>query len=179
MAPVTGGKNSVKKIDLQLHNPGFKKLRFPAEAGRAYGPGHFPGGFLPPLIRLAPANMGAPGNRISEFGTVYGNFVFHRFQLPAGRKAVSLSSTGFPSFAACFLREVFGKCSGRLREFPNTSRRNLEETPDTTGRQTRYPACPPPVPKSPEKKFPYTVPNSEIPLPARRIFAEDCCTEKS
>jgi hypothetical protein len=114
MAPVTGGKNSVKKIDLQLHNPGFKKLRFPAEAGRAYGPGHFPGGFLPPLIRLAPANMGAPGNRISEFGTVYGNFFSGNF----GAVWPSFRTKSAPGFQTGCFRGFFEVSSGSLREIP-------------------------------------------------------------
>jgi hypothetical protein len=93
-------------------------------------------------------------SEISEFGTVYGNFVFTVFSFPPAGKVVSIFLPGFPSFAACFLREVFGKCSGRLREFPKPSRRNLEEIPDTTGRQTGHPACPSPAPKSAEKKIP-------------------------
>jgi hypothetical protein len=80
-------------------------------------------------LPAGPTNMRRAGSWISEFGTVYGNFVFYRYRLPPAGKVVSVFLPAFPSFVACFLREVFGKCSGRLRDFPKPSRRNLEETP--------------------------------------------------
>lgn len=75
--------------------------------------------------------MRRAGIRISEFGTVYGNFVFSPSPSPTGRKVISLSLPDFPSLQPCFLLEVFGKCSGRLRKLPKPSRRNPEETPNT------------------------------------------------
>jgi hypothetical protein len=71
----------------------------------------------------------------------------------------------------------FGKCSGSLRGGFGSSRRIPEETPKKSRRQPgRNPAGGftrnggQTAPKFPEKKFPYTVPNSEIWLPGTPIF---------
>ena len=137
------------------------------------GPDRWPDstGYAKSSLKMEP---GSTGSRISEFGTVYGNFVFYRYRLLLAGKSFRFSYRYIPSFAACFLREVFGKCSGRLRELPKPSRRNPEETPDTTRLKSSRRFCPEyPLhcSKTPGKEeLPYTVPNSEIRLPARRIL---------
>jgi hypothetical protein len=76
--------------------------------------------------------MSQAGSQISEFGTVYGNFFLYRYPLLLAEKSFRDPYRYISSSGACFLREVFGKASGRLRDFPKPSRRNPEEIPKTT-----------------------------------------------
>jgi hypothetical protein len=69
------------------------------------------------------------GSQISEFGTVYGNFFLYRYPLLLAEKSFRDPYRYISSSGACFLREVFGKASGRLRDFPKPSRRNPEDNP--------------------------------------------------
>jgi hypothetical protein len=96
-------------------------------------------------------------SQISEFGTVYGNFFLYRYPLLLAEKSFRDPYRYISSSGACFLREVFGKASGRLRDFPKDSRRNLEEIPKTTrpdsGRRF-YPEWRPNCSKIPGKKIP-------------------------
>jgi hypothetical protein len=86
----------------------------------------------------------------------------------------------FGAFTRIFPRlwpVFFGKCSGSVREGFGISRTLPEETPKKPRRQPGWnPAADfvrnggQTAPKSPEKKFPYTVPNSEIWFPGAPIF---------
>jgi hypothetical protein len=112
-------------------------------------------------------------DRISEFGTVYGNFFLYRYPLLLAEKLFRGLTRIFPRLWPVF----FGKCSGSVREGFGISRTLPEETPKKSRRQPGWnPAADfvrngnQTAPKSPEKKFPYTVPNSEIWFPGAPIF---------
>jgi hypothetical protein len=92
--------------------------------------------------------MGAPGNQISEFGTVYGNFfsgILGQFGRHSGQNLRPDSSRVVFGISSGFLRGFFGVSSGNPEAFPNTSRTLPEENRPRTRKYTG---------KGPETIFP-------------------------
>ena len=91
------------------------------------GPDRWPDstGYAKSSLKMEP---GSTGSRISEFGTVYGNFVLLPLPPLIGRKIVSLFLPVYSIVRGLFssgsVREVFGEASGVSEAFPKKSRRN-------------------------------------------------------